>query len=95
MITSTSDGRIRISRQTLREAGFQPGNRISVVRTSQNSISIVPSNTVSSNTDRVDYRVESDGRARISNNAIRRMGVRSRRKSPACSVSKKMITVSL
>jgi hypothetical protein len=95
MITSTADGRLRISRQTLREAGFTPGNRISIVRNSQNSISIVPSNSVRSVTDRVDYRVEQDGRARISNSAIRRIGVRSRRKSPSCSVSKKMITVSL
>lgn len=95
MITSTSDGRIRISRQTLREAGFQPGNRISVVRNSQNSISIVPSKQVPANTERADYHVERDGRARISNSAIRRMGVRSRRKTPACSVSNKIITVSL
>lgn len=95
MITSTSDGRIRISRQTLREAGFQPGNRISVVRNSQNSISIVPSKRVPADTQRADYKVERDGRARISNNVIRTLGVRSRRKSPACSVSNKMITVTL
>ena len=95
MITSTSDGRIRISRQTLQEAGFQPGNLISVVRNSQNSISIVPSRSVPANTDRADYKVERAGRARIANSVIRRMGVRSRRKTPACNVSDKMITVKL
>lgn len=95
MITSTSDGRIRISRQVLNEAGFEPGSRISVVRNSTNSITILPSNRVPSTTQQVSYRVEQDGRARISNSAIRRIGVRSRRKSPACTVSNNMITVKL
>lgn len=95
MIKSTSDGRIRISRQALREAGFLPGNRISVIRNSQNSISVVPSKNVPQNAEHTDYRVECDGRARIANSVIRSMGVRARRKSPACQVSKKNITISL
>jgi hypothetical protein len=95
MITTTSDGRIRISRQALREAGFQPGNRISVIRNTGNSISVVPSKNVPQNAEHTDYRVECDGRARIANSAIRSMGVRGRRKSPSCEVSRKRITISL
>jgi hypothetical protein len=95
MITTTSDGRIRIPRQVLREAGFLPGNRISVIRNSQNSISVVPSKSVPQNAQHTDYRVECDGRARISNSVIRAMGVRGRRKSPSCQVSRKNITISL
>lgn len=95
MINSTTDGRIRISRQALREAGFLPGNRISVIRNSQNSISIVPSKNVPANSQHANYRVEKDGRARISNSAISSVGVRPRRKSPSCQVTRKNITISL
>lgn len=95
MIRPTSDNRIRLSRQILNDAGFKPGNRISVVRDSNNSFVIVPTKTVQRNTNSVQYHVEQDGRARISNSVIESMGVRSRRKKPQVSVSEKKIRVQL
>lgn len=95
MIRPTSDGRIRLSRQVLNRAGFESGNRISIIRNSQNSFSIVPTKSVPKNTKSVNYHVESDGRVRISNSAIRNMGVRPRRKTPGVRIDENRITVSL
>jgi hypothetical protein len=97
MITSTRDNRIRISRRTLTEAGFQSGDQISVIRNTSNSFSIVPMNSTAARSaeNRADYRVECDGRTRISNTTLRNLGIRARRKSPACSVDSNRITISL
>lgn len=86
MISPTSDNRIRLSRRILNEAGFAPGDTISIIRDSQNAFLIMSPKHVPRNTNSILYRVEQDGRARISNSVLRTMGVRARRKNPAVSV---------
>lgn len=96
MIRPTRDGRIRISRVALNKAGFSPGDTFSVIQNMDtNSVSIVSPRSVPKARKHIDYRVESDGRARISNTMLKSLGIRMRRKNPQCTVERRNITIIL
>jgi hypothetical protein len=95
MITVDATGRIRLSREASRGAGFRPGQKISVVSEGTNSFRITSSARVSKSTDSARYSVEKDGRIRVNRNAVRSLGVRSTRKSPTVNVTKGSIVVTM
>ena len=95
MISLDASGDIRISRQTVRNAGFRPGNKVAVTRTGENSFTISSASRVSNSTQSARYTVEKDGRIRVNRNTVQSLGVRSRRKSMSCQASSRSIVVSM
>lgn len=82
MLTVDRSNRLRVSRKVTREAGFHPGQAISVIAdaNNKNSFAIVPSRKVARGTRSLSYSVEKDGRARIALPAVKELGVRASRK---------------
>ena len=95
MITVDASGRIRLSREASRGAGFRPGQKIAVVAEGQNSFRIQSAAKTSKATDSARYSVEQDGRIRVSKTAVRGLGVRSRRKNMSADVKKGSIVVTM
>jgi hypothetical protein len=95
MITVDAAGRIRLSREASRGAGFRPGQKIAVVAEGQNSFRIQSAAKTSKATDSARYSVEQDGRIRVSKTAVRGLGVRSRRKNMSADVKKGSIVVTM
>jgi hypothetical protein len=95
MITVDAAGRIRLSREASRGAGFRPGQKIAVVAEGQNSFRIQSAAKTSKATDSARYSVEQDGRIRVSKTAVRELGVRSRRKNMSADVKKGSIVVTM
>jgi len=95
MITVDAAGRIRLSREASRGAGFRPGQKIAVVAEGQNSFRIQSAAKTSKSTDSARYSVEQDGRIRVSKTAVRELGVRSRRKNMSADVKKGSIVVTM
>ena len=95
MISLDASGDIRISRETVRNAGFRPGNRVAVTRSGENTFTISSASRVSKSTESARYTVEKDGRIRINRNTVQSLGVRSRRKTLSCQASSRSITVSM
>jgi hypothetical protein len=95
MISLDASGDIRISRETVRNAGFRPGNRVAVTRSGENTFTISSASRVSKNTESARYTVEKDGRIRVNRNTVQSLGVRSRRKTLSCQTASRSITVSM
>jgi hypothetical protein len=95
MISLDASGDIRISRQTVRSAGFRPGNRVAVTRSGENTFTISSASRIPKNTEAARYTVEKDGRIRVNRNMVQSLGVRSRRKSMSCQAENRRITVSM
>lgn len=95
MITVDAAGRIRLSREASRGAGFRPGQKIAVVAEGQNSFRIQSAAKTSKSTDSARYSVEQDGRIRVAKTAVRELGVRSRRKNMSADVKKGSIVVTM
>jgi hypothetical protein len=95
MITVDAAGRIRLSREASRGAGFRPGQKIAVVAEGQNSFRIQSAAKTSKATDSARYSVEQDGRIRVSKTAVRELGVRSRRKNMSADIKKGSIVVTM
>jgi len=95
MITVDAAGRIRLSREASRGAGFRPGQKIAVVAEGQNSFRIQSAAKTSKSTDSARYSVEQDGRIRVSKTAVRTLGVKSRRKNMSADVKKGSIVVTM
>ncbi len=95
MITVDAAGRIRLSREASRGAGFRPGQKIAVVAEGQNSFRIQSAAKTSKATDSARYSVEQDGRIRVSKTAVRELGVKSRRKNMSADVQKGRIVVTM
>ena len=95
MITVDAAGRIRLSREASRGAGFRPGQKIAVVAEGQNSFRIQSAAKTSKATDSARYSVEQDGRIRVSKTAVRELGVRSSRKNMSADVKKGSIVVTM
>jgi hypothetical protein len=95
MITVDAAGRIRLSREASRGAGFRPGQKIAVVAEGQTSFRIQSAAKTSKATDSARYSVEQDGRIRVSKTAVRELGVKSRRKNMSADVQKGSIVVTM
>jgi hypothetical protein len=95
MITVDAAGRIRLSREASRSAGFRPGQKLAVVSEGQNAFRITSAAKVSSSSDSARYSVEQDGRIRVSKTAVRNLGVKSRRKNMTADVQKGSIVVTM
>ena len=100
MVTVDSSRRFRFSNKISREAGFRPGQKLAVVATSSNTFQIVSSRKVSKNSDAIRYSVEKDGRIRVSESGLNRLGVtrNSRRRNVSSfpvNVARGSITVSI
>ncbi len=95
MITFDAAGRIRLSREASRGAGFRPGQKIAVVNEGQNSFRIQSAAKTPKSVDSLRYSVETDGRIRVNKAALRNLGVKSRRKNMSADVQKGSITVTL
>jgi len=100
MVTVDSSRRFRFSNKISREAGFRPGQKLAVVATSGNSFQIVSSSKVSRNSEAIRYSVEKDGRIRVAESVLNRIGVRrnSRRRNSSTfpvNVSRGSITVNI
>lgn len=95
MITVDAAGRIRLSREASRGAGFRPGQKIAVVMEGQNSFRIQSAAKTSKATDSARYSVEQDGRIRVNRAAVRELGVKSRRKNMSADVKKGSIVVTM
>ena len=95
MITFDVAGRIRLSGEASRRAGFRPGQKIAVVAEGQNSFRIQSAAKTSKSTDSIRYSVEKDGRIRISKNGVTNLGVKSRRKNMTADVQKGSIVVTM
>lgn len=83
MVTFDSANRFRLSSSLSREAGFRPGQQLTVVSNSRNSFRIVPMSKARKSDDSPRYSVEKDGRIRVAETVLNNMGVRrsSRRNS--------------
>ena len=95
MITFDSAGRIRLSREASRSAGFKPGQKLAVVAEGQNSFRIQSAAKTAKSVDSLRYSVEMDGRIRVNKAALSNLGVKSRRKNMSADVQKGSITVTL
>jgi hypothetical protein len=95
MITVDAAGRIRLSREASRGAGFKPGQKIAVVAEGQNSFRIQSAAKTSKGTDSLRYSVEQDGRIRVNRASVRDLGVRSKRKNMSANVNKGSIVVTM
>lgn len=95
MVTTDSSGRIRLSNEASRDAGFRPGQKIAVVAEGQNSFRIQPAAKTAKSTNSARYSVEKDGRIRVNRNAVRTLGVKSRRKNLTADVQKGSIVVTM
>jgi hypothetical protein len=95
MITVDAAGRIRLSREASRGAGFRPGQKIAVVAEGQNSFRIQSSAKTPKSTDSARYSVEQDGRIRVNRVAVRELGVKGRRKNMSADVRKGSIVVTM
>lgn len=95
MITFDSAGRIRLSREASRSAGFKPGQKLAVVAEGQNSFRIQSAAKTAKSVDSLRYSVEMDGRIRVNKAALGNLGVKSRRKNMSADVQKGSITVTL
>jgi len=95
MITVDAAGRIRLSREASRSAGFKPGQKLAVVVESANSFRIQSATKVAKSVDSARYSVEQDGRIRVSKTAVRNLGVKSRRKNMTADVQKGSIVVTM
>lgn len=95
MITVDAAGRIRLSREASRGAGFRPGQKLAVVVESSNSFRIQSAAKTNKSVDSARYSVEQDGRIRVSKTAIRNLGVKGRRKNMSADVQKGSIVVTM
>jgi hypothetical protein len=95
MITVDAAGRIRLSREASRGAGFRPGQKIAVVAEGQNSFRIQSAAKTAKSVDSARYSVELDGRIRVAKTAIRDLGVKSKRKNMSADVQKGSIVVTM
>ncbi len=95
MITVDAAGRIRLSREASRGAGFRPGQKIAVVAEGQNSFRIQSAAKTAKSVDSARYSVELDGRIRVAKTAVRELGVKSRRKNMSADVKKGSIVVTM
>jgi len=95
MITFDSAGRIRLSREASRSAGFKPGQKIAVVAEGGNSFRIQSAAKTAKSVDSLRYSVEQDGRIRVNKSALRNLGVKGRRKNMSADVRKGGITVTM
>lgn len=95
MITVDATGRIRLSREASRGAGFKPGQKIAVLAEGQNSFRIQSAAKTSKSVDSARYSVEQDGRIRVSKSAIANLGIKSRRKNMSADVQKGNIVVTM
>jgi hypothetical protein len=82
MVTFDSANRFRLSSSLSREAGFRPGQQLTVVSNSNNSFRIIPMRKTRKADNSPRYSVEKDGRIRVSETVLNNIGVRrSSRKS--------------
>lgn len=95
MITVDAAGRIRLSREASRGAGFRPGQKIAVVAEGTNAFRIQSAAKTAKSTDSARYSVEMDGRIRVNREAVRSLGVKSKRKNMTVNVEKGSIVVSM
>jgi hypothetical protein len=95
MITIDSAGRIRLTREASSGAGFRPGQKIAVVAEGQNSFRIQSAAKTAKSTNSARYSVEQDGRIRVNREAVRTLGVRSKRKNMTADVQKGSIVVTM
>lgn len=95
MITFDAAGRIRLSREASRGAGFRPGQKLAVVAEGTNSFRIQSAAKTSKSTDSLRYSVETDGRIRVNKAALRDLGIKSRRKNMSADVQKGSIVVTM
>jgi len=95
MITVDAAGRIRLSREASRGAGFRPGQKIAVVAEGQNSFRIQSAAKTAKSVDSARYSVELDGRIRVAKTAVRDLGVKSERKNMSADVKKGSIVVTM
>jgi hypothetical protein len=95
MVTVDAAGRIRLSREASRGAGFRPGQKLAVVSEGQNSFRIQSAAKTAKSVDSARYSVEQDGRIRVSKTAVRNLGVKSRRKNMTADVQKGSIVVTM
>jgi len=95
LITVDAAGRIRLSREASRGAGFRPGQKIAVVAEGQNSFRIQSAAKTAKSVDSARYSVELDGRSRVAKTAVRELGVKSKRKNMSADVQKGSIVVTM
>jgi len=95
MITIDAAGRIRLSREASSGAGFRPGQKIAVVAEGQNSFRVQSAAKTAKSTNSARYSVEQDGRIRVNREAVRTLGVRSKRKNMTADVQKGSIVVTM
>lgn len=95
MVTVDSSGRIRLSSQLVKSAGFRPGQSLAVVANSKNSFDIISASKAPKNGDWAAYSVEQDGRVRVAKSTLSNMGVNGKRKNITADSKKGSITVSM
>lgn len=81
---NSKTNKIRFSSRVSRTAGFRPGQSISVVAEGPNTFRIRSTARTSKRLNRAEYSVEKDGAMRISQNALKQLGVSSRRDNNTC-----------
>lgn len=95
MITFDAAGRIRLSREASRGAGFRPGQKLAVVAEGQNSFRIQSAAKTAKSVNSLRYSVEQDGRIRVSKSGVSSLGIKSRRKNMTADVQKGSIVVTM
>jgi len=95
MITVDAAGRIRLSREASRGAGFRPGQKLAVVSEGGNSFRIQSAAKTAKSLNSLRYSVEQDGRIRVSKSGVSNLGIKSRRKNMTANVQKGSIVVTM
>jgi len=95
MITFDAAGRIRLSREASRGAGFKPGQKLAVIVESPNSFRIQSAAKTAKSVNSLRYSVEQDGRIRVSKSGVSNLGIKSRRKNMTADVQKGSIVVTM
>jgi hypothetical protein len=75
MITVDAAGRIRLSREASRGAGFRPGQRVAVIAEGNNAFRIQSAAKTPKTVMCHRYSVERDGRIRVNQAAVANLGV--------------------
>lgn len=95
MVTVDSSGRIRLSSQLVKSAGFRPGQSLAVVSNGKNSFDIIAESKAPKSGDWASYSVEQDGRVRVAKTTLANLGVKGKRKNITADSKKGSITVSM
>lgn len=96
MISVDASGRVRLSSQLTKSAGFRAGQKVAVVANGKNGFTVTSAARVPKNTDNAKCSVEQDGRMRVATSILAELGVKaSKRSNLNASSAKGSITVSI